>query len=129
MANDEAIKKTRRLDATFAKELVASSFTKALTVQQPLAAGTVDRLRRVHPDKSPEELIRFLNKTYLGAVTTSGTAAGTAAVVPNGLVQIPAAVVDLAAFLEASVLYVLAVAEIHGARPLESGHGDLIKMR
>lgn len=86
MTNDEVIKKTRTLDVTFAKELVVSGFTKALTVQQPLAAETVDRLRRVHPDKSPKELIRFLNKTYLGVVTTSGTAAGTAAVVPNGLV-------------------------------------------
>lgn len=57
MPNDEFIKKTRTLDVTFAKELVASGFTKALTVQQPLAAETVDRLRRVHPDKSPEELI------------------------------------------------------------------------
>ena len=114
MANDEVIKKTRTLDVAFAKELVADGFTNALIVQQPLAIRTVDRLRRVHPDKSPEELIKFLNNTYLGTVTATGTAAGAAAVIPNGVVQVPVAAADLVAFLEASVLYVLAVAEVYG---------------
>jgi hypothetical protein len=74
----------------------------------------VQRLRRVHPDKSPEELVSYLNKTYIATVTASGTGTGMASVVPNGFVQIPVAIADLAAFLEASVLYVLALAEIYG---------------
>jgi len=55
-----------------------------------------------------------LNTVYLSAVTTTGAGAGAAAIVPNGWVQVPVAIIDLITFLEASVLYTLSVAEIHG---------------
>ncbi len=93
---------------------VQSVLDKALTVQQPLAEEYVARLRRVHPDKSPEELIAFVNKWYLGAVSTTGAGAGVAAIVPNIAVQVPAALADMATFLEASVMYVLSLMEIYG---------------
>ncbi|MSS45352.1 hypothetical protein FYJ43_04710 [Cutibacterium sp. WCA-380-WT-3A] len=96
------------------REWATNGFNKALQMQQPIALSMVARLRRVYPDKTPEQLIKFLDKTYLGTVTASGTGAGMAAAVPNGAVQIPAAISDLGTFLESSVLYVLAVAEIHG---------------
>lgn len=114
MANDEVIKKPRTLDVAFGNELVADRFDNLLIDQQPLAVATVDRLRRVHPDKSPEELINLLNRIYLGMVTTSGASVGAAAAVSNGAARVPVAMVDLAASLEASVLYVLAVAEVYG---------------
>jgi hypothetical protein len=94
--------------------LVKSAFEKALDAQQPAAVENVARLRRVHPDKSPADLITYLNKIYLSAVTMTGAGAGAAAIIPNGFVQVPVAVVDLLTFLEASVLYTLSVAEIHG---------------
>ncbi|SES13631.1 hypothetical protein CCYS_13990 [Corynebacterium cystitidis DSM 20524] len=47
-------------------------------------------------------------------MTSFGAGAGIASAVPNGVVQIPVAFTDLAAFLEASVLYVLTLAEIYG---------------
>ena len=94
--------------------LVKSGLDKALDAQQPAAVENIARLRRVHPDKTPAELISYLNKIYLSAVTVTGAGAGAAAIVPNGFVQVPAAVVDLLSFLEASVLYTLSVAEIHG---------------
>lgn len=114
MANDEIIKKTRALDFSFGRGLAADSFDSLLIDQQPLAVERVNRLRRVHPDKSPEELIKLLDKSYLSAVATSGAATGMAAAIPNGAVQAPVAVVDLAVSLQASVLYVLAVAEVYG---------------
>ena len=55
-----------------------------------------------------------MNKIYLGAVAASGVGAGAAAAVPNGNIQIPAALAELLVFLEASVLYTLSVAEVHG---------------
>ncbi|MBT9605749.1 hypothetical protein [Microbacterium sp.] len=94
--------------------LVKAGLNKALEAQYPIAVENVARLRRVHPDKSPAELISFLNKVYLGAVTTTGAGAGAAAIVPNGWVQVPVAAADLLTFLEASVLYVLSVAEVYG---------------
>ena len=66
---------------------------------------------------SPLELSRVVNGWYLTTVTGTGAAAGAAAIVPNGWVQVPVAAVDLASFLEASVFYTLAIAEIHGLHP------------
>jgi len=96
------------------RAVVKAGFDKALEVQYPLAVDNFTRLRRVHPDKSPEELISYLTKIYLGAVAATGAGAGAAAAVPNGGVQVPAAFADLLMFLEASVLYTLSVAEVHG---------------
>ena len=95
------------------RALVSAAFEKSLILQQPRAKENVARLRRVHPDKTPPELISYINKWYLGAVTASGTGAGTAAVVPNGVAQTSAAVLDLVTYLEASVFYILSLAEIH----------------
>src|SRR5262245_40539792 len=55
-------------------------FHKAIESQYPLAVDNVARLRRVHPDKSPGELISYLKKVYLTAVPGSGGSAGLAAV-------------------------------------------------
>jgi hypothetical protein len=93
--------------------MVKLGLDKALESQQPVAIGNVARLRRVHPDKSPAELIAYMDKWYVGSVSATGASAGTAAVVPNGWVQAPAALLDLLTFLEVSVLYALSVAEIH----------------
>lgn len=97
-----------------AKAAVKSAFSAAVEKQYPVAAANVARLRRVHPQKDPSQLIAHLDKYYLGAVTTTGAGAGAAAIVPNGWVQIPVAAAELVTFLEASVLYALSVAEIHG---------------
>ena len=93
--------------------LVNAAFDKAIEGQYPLAVDNFRRLRRVHPDKSPEEMISYLTKIYLGAVAATGAGAGAASVVPNGGVQVPAAFADLLLFLEASVLYTVSVAEVH----------------
>jgi hypothetical protein len=96
------------------KKLVGRGVDKALEFQFPLAATTVSRLRRVHPDKSPKELVSYLTNVYIGAVATTGAGAGAAAIVPNGAGQVGIAILDLGTFLEASVFYTLAVAEVHG---------------
>ncbi|GAA1352227.1 hypothetical protein [Falsarthrobacter nasiphocae] len=75
---------------------------KALHLQLPKAQAHVARLRRLHPDMTPQELISHLDKSYLGVVTLSGTGAGAAA-----------AVADLVTYLEASVFYVLCLTEVH----------------
>ena len=83
----------------------------ALTVQHPLAVDSVARLRRVHPEKSPEQLVSYLNRVYVGGVAVTG--AGVAAII-TGEAKAPAAFAGLLTFVEASVLYTLSVAEIHG---------------
>jgi hypothetical protein len=113
MTNGEHMRVEKTLDTAALKELAANVLNRALTAQRPIAFNTVARLHRVHPDKPPEDLIRFLDKTYLATVTASGTGTGVASVVPNGVVQVPIALTDLATFLESSVLYVLTLAEIY----------------
>lgn len=92
------------------KSIISSTFDKALEVQYPLAIKNVERLRRVHPNKSPKELLAYLDKHYLRTVAITGFATGTAAAVPNGVVQTPLALANL----EASVFYALCAMEIYG---------------
>jgi hypothetical protein len=96
------------------KALVKAGLGKALDSQQPAAAANIARLRRVHPNKTPAQLTKYVNRVYLAAVTMTGAGAGASAIIPNGVVQIPVAFADLLTFLEASVLYTLSIAEIHG---------------
>ncbi|MDR0283345.1 MAG: hypothetical protein LBI33_00415 [Propionibacteriaceae bacterium] len=101
----------RKLDPEAA---LAAGPNKALETPYPLGTEYVARLRRVHPDKPPGELLAYVGKWYLGTVTVTGVGAGAAAIIPNGLVQVPVALADLLTFLETSVLYTLSAAEVHG---------------
>lgn len=96
------------------KAVVEAGLQHALNFQQPFAAANLKRLRKLHPDKSPCELISFLSKFYLAAVTAGGAGAGAAAIVPNIAIQLPVAGAEMLGFLELSVQYTLTIAEIHG---------------
>ncbi|MDK8870190.1 hypothetical protein ACN4EB_07090 [Corynebacterium macclintockiae] len=112
--SEEKGKEITKLHASEATQSwLTKGFEKALEAQLPLAVSTVSRLRRVHPEKSPKQLIDSLSKWYIGVVAGSGASAGLASTVPNGFVQAPVALTDLTAFFEASVLYVLTAAEIY----------------
>lgn len=101
--------------ANDAKSLIQQALDKALVAQQPLAGKNVERLRRVHPGDSPQDLIRRLDRQYLAGVTVCGGASGAAGIVPGA--GIPAAAADVVLFTEASVFYTLSLAEVHGMHP------------
>lgn len=88
-------------------------------VQAPAVAKYVDRFRRSHPDESPAQIIARLEKLYLTTVTGSGTAVGATAAVPvvGTLTAVAAASAETMFFLEASAVYTLAVAAVHGIAP------------
>jgi hypothetical protein len=98
-----------------AKSLVQRGLDKALVAQQPLARKHVERLRRVHPSDTPQELIRRLDRYYLAGITASGGASGAAGIVPGA--AIPTGLADTMLFTEASVLYTLSLAEVHDLHP------------
>ncbi|MEU1791698.1 hypothetical protein ABZ553_38665 [Streptomyces sparsogenes] len=98
-----------------AKKMLQQALDKALVAQQPLARKHVERLRRVHPDDTPQGLIRRLDRYYLAGITASGGASGAAGIVPGA--GIPTALADTMVFTEASVLYTLSLAEVHGIHP------------
>ncbi|MBF6131745.1 hypothetical protein IU501_01830 [Nocardia otitidiscaviarum] len=85
-------------------------------VQAPLAARYVDRLRRKHPSRSPEDIAQGLETRYLVLVTASGTVAGLSAAVPGvgTLIGLAVSGVESVFFLEASALYAASVGAVHG---------------
>lgn len=105
-------------------DVVAGVLVKALEVQAPLARRNYERLRRVSPDATPEDLAQRLTKFYLNAVTVSGGVAGGVGVVPGA--GIASAGIDAVSFLEGSVLYVLTLAEIHGLHPEDAERRGLL---
>jgi hypothetical protein len=97
------------------KDVVPHALTNALTVQSSVARDNFERLRRVHPDNTPTELANRITTYYLSTVTASGGAMGAAGAIPGA--GLPCAALDVVAFTEASVLYVLTFAEVHGIHP------------
>ncbi|WP_374198675.1 hypothetical protein [Mycobacterium sp. MYCO198283] len=85
-------------------------------VQAPAIAAYVARLRRADPAATPAEVIGRLEKHYLRAVTASGAAVGSAAAFPGigTMVAMSAVAGETLVFLEATAVFALAVAEVHG---------------
>jgi hypothetical protein len=71
-----------------------------------------------HPQASPAEVIRILEKHYLAVVVSTGVAAGGVAAAPvvGTAASLAVSMGDMVGFLEASALFSLAVAEVHGIR-------------
>lgn len=94
---------------------------KAISTQEALVAGYVARLRRARPDATPVEIIATLEKHYLATVTGTGAAVGGAAAAPTVGTALALALTagETALFFEATALFALAVAEVHGVRVVE----------
>jgi hypothetical protein len=87
-------------------------------IQHSVVINHVQRVRRRHPDAGPAEIIMALEKQYLATVTASGAAVGAAAAAPSvGFgVALGLTTAESVTFLEATALFMLAVAEVHGVR-------------
>ena len=89
---------------------------RVLTVQRPAVLAHLRSIRLRHPDASPAEILRILERRYLAAVTTGGAAVGATAVVPGIGTGVTLALsgVETVGFLEATALFAQSVAEVHG---------------
>jgi hypothetical protein len=92
-----------------------AALDKALAVQRPVVLGYLDRIRRRHPEMSPAEVVRQLERRYLAAAVGVGGASGAAAAVPGvgTAASIASAAAEVTAFVSASAMYVLALAELN----------------
>ncbi len=94
---------------------------KAISIQQAPVAAYVARIRRARPNADPAEIIALLERRYLTTVTGTGAAVGGVAAAP--LVGTGAALMlsggETVVFFEATALFALAVAEVHGIRVAE----------
>src|SRR6201993_2286070 len=106
-----------------AVKALSSILERGARVQAPAVEAYVARLRRADPDASPAEVITKLEKRYLAAVMASGAAVGSAAAFPGigTLTALSAVAGETVVFLEATAVFVLAVAEVHG---IPAGHRE-----
>jgi hypothetical protein len=93
-----------------------AALDKALAMERPLVLGYLDRVRRRHPEMTPADLVRQLERRYLAAVVGIGGASGAAAAVPGAgtAAAVASAAAEITAFVSATALFVLALAELHG---------------
>jgi hypothetical protein len=99
-----------------AAKVLSAIIERGARVQAPAVKAYVDRLRRQSPDATPAEIASRLEKHYVAAVMASGAAVGSAAAFPGigTLAAMSAVAGETVVFLEATSVYVLAVAEVHG---------------
>lgn len=121
-ATEDALTPNPRTAGTGTLAVLGALVDKAQRLQQPAVAKYVARVRAKHPDESPEQVIRRLEKHYLRTVTASGGAAGATAAVPGvgTAVALGAITAESALFIEASALLALAIAEVHGISPADA---------
>ena len=89
---------------------------RALSVQRPVVVAHIRALRRAHPNATPAQLVRILERRYLAAITTGGAAVGATAMVPGfgtGL-TLTLSGVETVGFLETTALFAQSVTEVHG---------------
>ena len=106
-----------------AARVLSEIIERGARVQGPAVRAYVERLREGNPDATPAEIVTKLEKQYLAAVMASGAAVGSAAAFPGigTLVALSAVAGETVVFLEATAVFVLAVAEVHGIPADASG--------
>lgn len=89
---------------------------RVLAVQRKAVLTHVHGIRRRHPDATPAELVRILERHYLTAVTSGGAAVGATAMVPAVGTGVTLALsgAETVGFLEATALFAQSVTEVHG---------------
>ncbi len=100
---------------------LAHIIERSSRIQGPAATAYVERLRRANPGAPPAVIAAKLEKRFLAAITASGAAVGSAAVLPGigTLAVLSAAAGETAVFLEATAFFALATAAVHGV-PVEN---------
>jgi hypothetical protein len=103
-------------DPSAAAKVLSQLLERSTRLQAPAVTAYVRRLRDKKPDATPAEVIASLEKHYLAAVMASGAAVGSAAAFPGigTLAAMSAVAGETVVFLEATAVFVLAVAEVHG---------------
>jgi hypothetical protein len=107
--------KTRRVPESI-ERMLDTALDKALAVQRPVVLTYLDRARRKTPTLTPAQLVQQLERRYLMSVIGIGGASGAAAAVPGvgTSAAIASGAAEVTAFVSASAMFVLALAELHG---------------
>ncbi|WP_193554669.1 di- and tripeptidase [Rothia halotolerans] len=87
-----------------------------LRVQRPLVVAWVRKMRDKHPEDTPQQIAKRLERAYLRDVTVGGGAVGASAFVPGigTATSVGLSFIAVGGYLERTALYCQAVAELHG---------------
>ncbi|MBE7186797.1 hypothetical protein [Jatrophihabitans endophyticus] len=98
------------------EQTLDAALDKAIAVQRPMVLAYLDRVRTKQPHMTPAELTEQLERRYRAAVMAIGGASGAAAAVPGAgtAASLASGAAEITAFVSASAMYVLALAELHG---------------
>jgi hypothetical protein len=98
------------------ERVLDAALDKALVVQRPVVQAYLDRVRARQPHASPAMVVRQLERRYTAAAVGIGAASGGAAAVPGvgTTASVAAGAAEITAFVSATAMYVLALAELHG---------------
>lgn len=96
--------------------MMVRGLDRLLTVQRPVVLAHIRGIRARHPDASPEQVVRMLERHFLATVTVGGAGVGVSAAVPGVGTGIGLALTaaETSVFLEASALFAQCVTELHG---------------
>jgi hypothetical protein len=89
---------------------------RVIRIQRPAVVAHIRSVRLRHPDATPDEIVRILERRYLAAVTTGGAAVGATAVVPGigTAVTLGLSGAETVGFLETTALFAQSLAEVRG---------------
>jgi hypothetical protein len=92
-----------------------AALDKALAIQRPVVQSYLARMHERHREASPAEVIEQLERRYRMAVVGIGAASGGAAALPGvgTAASVATGAAEIAAFVSATAMYVLALAELH----------------
>lgn len=109
-------RKTRLPIPSAVEERLDSALDKALSIQRPVVQAYIDRLRAKNPDATPAQVTEQLEGRYRAAVIGIGAASGGAAAIPGvgTAASLATGAAEVTAFVSATAMYVLALAELHG---------------
>lgn len=87
-----------------------------LSVQQPAIEAYLRRAKQRRPAATPGQVVASLERQYLSAVTVLGAGGGLSAAIPGVGTGAGLAInlAEVGGFIEASALFCLAVADVHG---------------
>jgi len=96
--------------------LVDHALERALTMPSETVHAHVADVRRRHPEATPQQLVRLLEREYLLVVAGGGGVVGIFAAAPSVGTGVAAALTmaDVATFFAASSAFALAIASVHG---------------
>lgn len=98
------------------EQILDGALDRSLAVERPLVQRYLDRLRARNAGATPADVVRQLERHYRTTILAIGAASGGTAALPGvgTAASLATGAAEITAFVSATAMYVLALAELHG---------------